>query len=865
MFYRVGVLLLSLATLQVVRARAEEPLFPFVISYDAPDNATNVSAWIERPAGKHGFVRAENGRLVTDAGPIRFWATNLCFDACFPSREQADMVAARMARLGINCVRMHHMDARSIWGSSPNKLTIDPAQLDRLDYLIHQLKQNGIYTNINLHVSRSLGEAEGFPAREGRPNYDKGIGNFEPRMIEAQKKYARDLLVHVNPYTKTSYADEPAVAFVEISNEDALYNIFNRGDLDDLPEPYATTYRELWNEWLVEKYGATEKLRLAWNAGEWPLGEEMLENGDFSSGVTEPWNLERDSETVVQWSVENAGPNNGPALRIVLTKNGQVAWHPQLSQSAFPVKKDTPYTLVFQARSTDAKSLGANCMMSHEPWQRLGLSSSFKTGLEWTEHRFTFLADRDDPGARITFTSFRPGTYELAAVSLRPGGIVGLDKFQRLEDSSVPILRHGELNLTKAARADFADFLWDTERDYWWGMYRFLKDDLGVRPLVSGTQLTYGPTHIQAELDYIDAHSYWNHPVFPGRPWDSRNWYVRNIALVNTPGGTLAGLAVRRVAGMAYTVSEYNHPAPNYYGAEGFPMIAAFGAFHRWDGIFPFTYSHDDQFQPRKIANYFDVQSNTTRLAHMPACAALFLRGDVAEARRTLTAGLPPELEREKLRQTLTPRSLTADSLGLDPRLSLLHAMAVDLNGKETADLPKLAEDAKVFVSDTGQLRWDISQKGAGYFTADTPRAKLFTGFVGGRTFELGNVSIEIGPTRLDWATVSIVAVDGDSFDSPGRILIAATGWSQNTGVVPEEVGADRITLSNRWGDEPILCEGIPASIGLPVKADRATFYPLDESGNRREAVPVKTLNGHASLPLSAEQKTIWYEVEIGR
>lgn len=863
MIGRLGICLLLLATCGVGWTKAEEPLFSFVISYDAPDNVTNVSAWIERPAGKHGFVRAEDGRLVTDAGPIRFWATNLCFDACFPSREQADMVAARMARLGINCVRMHHMDARSIWGSSPNKLTIDPAQLDRLDYLIHKLKHHGIYTNINLHVSRSLGDAEGFSARDGRPKYDKGIGNFEPRMIEAQKKYARDLLTHVNPHTKTSYADEPAVAFVEISNEDALYNIFNRGDLDDLPEPYATTYRELWNEWLVEKYGTTERLRTAWKAGEWPLGEEMLENGHFASGTTRAWKLERDSETLVEWSVENTGPNNGPALRVVLTKKGQVAWHPQLSQSGFSVKKDTPYTLVFQARSDEAESLGANCMMAHEPWQRLGLSSNTKIGPQWKEHRFTFLADRDDPGARITFTGFRPGTYELAAVSLRPGGIVGLEKSQRLGDSSVPILRHGELNLTKAARADFADFLWDTERDYWWGMYRFLKDDLGVRPLVSGTQLTYGPTHIQAGLDYIDAHAYWNHPVFPGRPWDSRNWYVRNIALVNTPGGTLGSLAVRRVAGMAYTVSEYNHPAPNYYGAEGFPMIAAFGAFHRWDGIFPFTYSHDDEFQPRYIANYFDIQSNTTRLAHMPACSALFLRGDVAGARRTLTAGLTPELEREKLRQTLSPRSLTADKLGLDPRLSLLHAMAVDLSGKASTNVPELGENTKVFVSDTGQLRWDISQKGAGYFIADTPRAKLFTGFVAGRTFELSGVSIEIGPTRLDWATISMVAMSGDSFDSPGRILVAATGWSQNTGVVPQEVGADRITLGNRWGDEPILCEGIPASIQLPAKADRVTFYPLDESGNRRDSVPVKEINDRTSLPLSREHKTVWYEVEI--
>ena len=136
----------------------EGGMFPFVISYDAQDNATNVSRWLHRPAGRLGFVRAEDGHLVNDEGAIRFWATNLCFDACFPSREQAQRMAARMARLGINCVRMHHMDSRSIWGDSPDHTTIDPKQIARLDYLIYQLKLRGIYTNLNLHVSRWFGE-----------------------------------------------------------------------------------------------------------------------------------------------------------------------------------------------------------------------------------------------------------------------------------------------------------------------------------------------------------------------------------------------------------------------------------------------------------------------------------------------------------------------------------------------------------------------------------------------------------------------------------------------------------------------------------------------------------------------------------
>ncbi|MGA2699543.1 MAG: hypothetical protein ABSH35_00400 [Isosphaeraceae bacterium] len=77
-------------------AAGEEGLFPFVVAYDTPANATNVSAWLDRPAGVHGFIRVEGGHLKNDAGPVRFWATNICFEACFPTHQQAERLAARL-------------------------------------------------------------------------------------------------------------------------------------------------------------------------------------------------------------------------------------------------------------------------------------------------------------------------------------------------------------------------------------------------------------------------------------------------------------------------------------------------------------------------------------------------------------------------------------------------------------------------------------------------------------------------------------------------------------------------------------------------------------------------------------------------
>jgi hypothetical protein len=108
-----------------------------------------------------------------------------------------------------------------------------------------------------------------------------------------------------------------------------------------------------------------------------------------------------------------------------------------------------------------------------------------------------------------------------------------------------------------------------------------------------------------------------------------------------------------------------------------------------------------------------------------------------------------------------------------------------------------------------------------------------------------------------------MVCVDGEGFDQPGRVLIAATGWVQNTGAELKDLGGDRVTLGNRWGREPILCEGVPAEITLPVDARRVRFWPLDESGRRRDAVPVAGAGGKTVLRLAPRHKTIWYEAEI--
>jgi hypothetical protein len=58
--------------------------------------------------------------------------------------------------------------------------TLDPDQLDRLDFFIAELKKRGIYTNLNLHVSRTHPDRPRVEKR-GNDRFDKEWITSPPR------------------------------------------------------------------------------------------------------------------------------------------------------------------------------------------------------------------------------------------------------------------------------------------------------------------------------------------------------------------------------------------------------------------------------------------------------------------------------------------------------------------------------------------------------------------------------------------------------------------------------------------------------------------------------------------------------------
>jgi hypothetical protein len=225
---------------------------PFLMDHrHAGDSLIDLSFLLNAPAGKDGFLRAKGAHLITGAGqPIRLWGFNLTEwsrgSVEIPPKEDAAMWASALARSGANIVRLQFLDLDAprglLDGTRDDSQHFDLAQLDNEDYFLAEVLKRGIYVDFNLNVGRPFKPGDNVPAtREG-----KGPLLFDQRLIELEKDYARQLLTHVNPYTKKAYVDDPGIAIVEIVNEDAIYIGWSANNA------YDQELTDLFNAWLVK-------------------------------------------------------------------------------------------------------------------------------------------------------------------------------------------------------------------------------------------------------------------------------------------------------------------------------------------------------------------------------------------------------------------------------------------------------------------------------------------------------------------------------------------------------------------------------------------------------------------------------------
>jgi hypothetical protein len=175
-------------------------------------------------------------------------------------------------------------------------------------------------------------------------------------------------------------------------------------------------------------------------------------------------------------------------------------------------------------------------------------------------------------------------------------------------------------------------------------------------------------------------------------------------------------------------------------------------------------------------------------------------------------------------------------------------------------------------VSSTGEIRWDATQPGKEWYAVDTPRTKFLSAFGPAGTSHAfaDGFTVTLGDTLMGWAAISFTEL------SPGKRLLAATGYQQASGAKLTRVGSDealqpadgtrtldeRITTMKAMGDAPYVCEGVRATIRIPATGT-VRVTPLD--GNARPlaaAFTVQAEDGFATFDISEKYQTVWYLVE---
>jgi hypothetical protein len=620
--------------------------------------------------------------------------------------------------------------------------------------------------------------------------------------------------------------------------------------LRNLPPHYASILRIKYEAWLGAKYKTNEGLREAWAKGAQPLGDNMIADPALrlpkpAAGKGQSWSLEQHPGAAATMK-----PLAKSGRRVEISQTDKIDWHLQLKCQPLSVKAGKHYTVSFRAKADKPRRIGFAVNQAHEPWRSLGLARNVELHDRWMSFRAGFVADVDDDNARLTFSlGGDASAVEIDNVSLAPGGIEGLRWGESLMSE-----RLGSIDLfaeteTPTRGDDRLSFLAETEKAYFDGMRKFIKDELSCKALVTGT-IAFGPLGLYAQsgMDYIDGHAYWHHPSFPRRQWDPGDWTVQQEAMADHPEqATLFRLACERLAGKPYTVSEYNHPAPNDYQAECAAMIASFAAAQDWDGVWIFAYSHvEDAWNAQSFGSFFDILGNPAKWGFMPAGAGIFRDGGLAPVPLGRTFALT-DLARLQQMHKSNMLDVCAESGNWSWR-ELLTTRAY-------CSLDKPAPAAPATPPGTSELAWAPGDGKPGVYAALGDGGAVWVGHP--QATPPKNLPARF-PIRVDgpaFAVVTVSTLDKLTLDKSRRLLVTACSRCENSGM---QFTADRRSVGRNWGRAPVTIEPVIATITLP--AGNWTCQALGPDGQAVSGVPVeKSGDGKPIVKLSPKHKTMWY------
>ena len=454
--------------------------------------------------------------------------------------------------------------------------------------------------------------------------------------------------------------------------------------------------------------------------------------------------------------------------------------------------------------------------------------------------------------------------------------------------------------------AAFSRFLTDVEADFEARAVRFLREEIGLKAPISNMSAWMQPPEYQSILagptqDYVEMHSYCDHPTFPEKQWGlpcrvGAENPVRQRT--HSMGSGAMGATVKRIFGKPFCVTEMNYCGPNPHRGAGGLLFGAEAAAQDWSGVWRFDWAQSKWGLQEPGSGYcglFDTQSDPLRTASERIAAALFLRGDLAPCTDAYAVWLPPS----KITGTFDGESHQLNTpwpeLAWRARLGTVWAEEppdwarwVDPYPdfyQRKPDVPDDIPQRALPVADDIPPRDDIAvDPEAGWFKVATPRTCAV--FAEGGTHEAGALKVALlGGSGAESpvvvpdcapatsATVWASSLDGKPLTESSHILVGMLTDLRNTDIELEDGGIGTSSLSGgptlivrKWGTLPYLVRAGQARIELAVAPGDWNAHALSQGGRHRFQVPCeRTADGRLAFTIDTaadpESATFFWEL----
>jgi len=172
-----------------------------------------------------------------------------------------------------------------------------PEEWARMDYLIYQCKQAGIYLVLTPIYWTEFEIID--PVGNKVKTSSHIILFFNDNMEQAVRELWKSFYNHQNPYTGLRYADDPTLVAFEFKNEDSPFWALN-WIKNDLPVFWVEIQKQ-FSAFLRNKYQTTAALREAWTLSEYPCAlatDESLEQENVDIFEMAGWHTEENDHDI---------------------------------------------------------------------------------------------------------------------------------------------------------------------------------------------------------------------------------------------------------------------------------------------------------------------------------------------------------------------------------------------------------------------------------------------------------------------------------------------------------------------------------------------------------------------------------------